>query len=69
VLLIYETYKQGKLVEKIEQQSAAYTTTRTEVHALLEETGFSIENEFGDYSFSPFKEGDSLLVIEANKIK
>ncbi|MFX1504972.1 MAG: class I SAM-dependent methyltransferase [Promethearchaeota archaeon] len=69
VLLIYETYKQGKLVEKIEQQSTAYITTRTEIHVLLDETGFSIENEFSDYSFSPFKEGDSLLVTEASKIK
>ena len=69
VLLIYETYKQGKLIEKIEQQSAAYTTTRTDVHVLLDETGFSIENEFSDYSFSPFNKGDSLLVIEASKIK
>lgn len=69
VLLIYETFKQGKLIEKIKQQSLAFATTRTEVHHLLEETGFSIQNEYRDFYFSPFREGDSLLVIEAIKIK
>jgi len=69
VLLIYETYKQGELIEKIEQRSSAFTTTRTDIHQLLEETGFSIQNEYCDYQFSPFKEGDQLLVIDAFKIK
>jgi len=69
VLLIYKTYKQGELIEKIEQRSSAFTTTRTDVHQLLEETGFSIQNEYCDYQFSPFKEGDQLLIIEALKIK
>ncbi|MFX1515452.1 MAG: class I SAM-dependent methyltransferase [Promethearchaeota archaeon] len=69
VLLIYETYKQGELIEKIEQRSSAFTTTRTDVHQLLEETGFSIQNEYCDFQFSPFKEGDPLLIMEALKIK
>lgn len=69
VLLTYETYKQGKLIEKIEQASAAVTTTREKVHQLLQETGFSIRNEYGDYDFSPFKIGDSFLIIEAIKNK
>ncbi len=69
VLLVYKTYKQGKLIEKIEQPSAAVTTSREKVHELLQETGFSIKNEYGDYYFSPFKEGDSFLIIEAFKKK
>lgn len=69
VLLVYETYKQGKLIERIKQPSAAVITTRTKVHELLEETGFAIEKEYCDYNFSPFKEGDSLLIVEASKIK
>ncbi|MFW9904911.1 MAG: class I SAM-dependent methyltransferase [Candidatus Thorarchaeota archaeon] len=69
VLLIYETYQGGKLVEKIKQRSAAFTTTRTEIFQLLKETGFSIQQEYSDYHFSPYKEGDSLLIIEAIKIK
>ncbi|UCG90192.1 MAG: class I SAM-dependent methyltransferase [Candidatus Heimdallarchaeota archaeon] len=69
VLLAYETYKQGKLIEKIEQPSSAVITTRVKVHELLHETGFSIKNEYGDYHFSPFKEGDSFLIIEAIKSK
>ncbi|MFX0122100.1 MAG: class I SAM-dependent methyltransferase [Candidatus Hodarchaeota archaeon] len=69
VLLVYETYKQGKLIQKIEQRSSAFITTRTEVHLLLKETGFLIQKEYSDYYFSPFKEGDSLLVIEATKGK
>ncbi len=69
VLLVYKTYKQGKLIEKIEQPSAAVTTSREKVHELLQETGFSIKNEYGDYYFSPFKERDSFLIIEAFKKK
>ncbi len=69
VLLCYETYKQGKSIEKIEQRSLAFSTTRTKVHQLLEKTGFLIQKEFSDYHLSPFKEGDSLLIIEAIKSK
>ncbi|MFX1537465.1 MAG: class I SAM-dependent methyltransferase [Promethearchaeota archaeon] len=69
VLLIYKIYKEGKLIENIKQRSAAFTTTRTEVLQLLEETGFSIQHEFSDYHFSPYKKGEALLIIEAVKIK
>ncbi|MFX1249168.1 MAG: class I SAM-dependent methyltransferase, partial [Promethearchaeota archaeon] len=67
VLLVYETYKRGKLVEKITQHSTAYAITRTKVHQLLRETGFVVHKEYSDYQFSPFKKGDSLLIIEAIK--
>ncbi|UCG02164.1 MAG: class I SAM-dependent methyltransferase [Candidatus Heimdallarchaeota archaeon] len=67
VLLVFETYKQGKLIEKIEQRSSAFTTTQTKVHQLLEETNFIIQKEYSDYHYSPFYKGDSLLIIEAIK--
>ncbi|MFX1285798.1 MAG: class I SAM-dependent methyltransferase [Promethearchaeota archaeon] len=69
VLLVYETYKQGKLIEKIQQPSSAFVITRTKIHELLHKTGFLIKNEYGDFHFSPFKEGDSFLIIEAIKTK
>ena len=67
VMLVYEVYKQGNLTEKIEQRSSAVVTTRTKVNQLLNETGFTIRKEFGNYDCSPFREGDSFLIIEAIK--
>ncbi len=66
-LLVFKTYKDGKLIEKIEQKSFAGITTREKVHQLLAETGFEIQNEFNNYDFTPYEEGDPLLIIEAIK--
>lgn len=67
VLLVYEIYENGRLIERVEQESSAGITNRDKIHALLERTGFKIDREFGDYKFTPFKEGDDLLIIEAIK--
>jgi hypothetical protein len=69
ILLIYRMIKKGKLMEEIEQKSSASIITRNQVHKLLEKTGFKIKNEFRDFNFSPFKEGSSVLIIEAIKEK
>jgi hypothetical protein len=67
VLLVYKTYKAGLLVESIKQRSLAAVITREKIIQLLDKTKFALANEYGDYSFSPFNEGDSLLIIEAKK--
>jgi SAM-dependent methyltransferase len=63
--LVFETYQSGMLQERIEQQSLVGLTDRTEVHRLLDETGFSLEREFSDYQFTAYHDGDPLLVVEA----
>lgn len=65
LLLVYEIHESGKLVERIEQHSLAGIIDRTGVHRLLAESGFEPAKEFGDYNFSEYRQGDSLLVVEA----
>jgi len=67
VLLVFETYKSGKLVDRIEEKSMAGIITRQKLQNLLKKTGFEVKNEFGNYDFSKFKAGDTLLIIEAVK--
>jgi SAM-dependent methyltransferase len=65
VKLTFEVYQNGELVGQIEQSSIAGITERSEVHDLLAETGFSVRREFSDYDFTPYQEGDGLLIVEA----
>ncbi|KPJ50968.1 MAG: hypothetical protein AMJ41_00575 [candidate division Zixibacteria bacterium DG_27] len=67
VVLIFERLLRGVVVERIEERSQVGIIGRKEVQKLLKESGFEIEREFGDYDFSPYREGDSLLIIEAQK--
>ena len=67
VILVFETYKAGKLMERIEERSIVGLVQRERLHHLLKQGGFEVRNEFGNYDFSKFKQGDSLLVIEAIK--
>jgi len=67
--LVYEIYQSGKLIERIEEHSVVGITDRARLHRLLKETGFEIRREFGDYDFSSFQEGNSVLIIEAAKIR
>lgn len=63
--LVFEICRGGELRERIEQHSWAGITDRKEVHHLLAEAGFAIHREFSDYNFTPYQEGDTLLVVEA----
>jgi len=65
VTLIFETYKSGKLIEKIEEKGLVGLINRTKIRHLLKKTGFVITNEFNNYDFTKFKKGDKLLIIEA----
>lgn len=66
-LLVFETYQSGKLKERIEEKSVAGIIHREHLHQLLEKSGFEVKNEFANYDFAKYKEGNSLLIIEAVK--
>jgi SAM-dependent methyltransferase len=65
--LVFETYEDGELVERIEEISIVGITNRHGVHRVLAESGFAVREEWGDYDFRPYQEGDSLLIVEAVK--
>jgi SAM-dependent methyltransferase len=69
VILVFETYKKGKLFERIEEKSVVGIIHREHLHNLLEKSEFEVKKEFGNYDFSEFKEGNALLIIEAIKKK
>lgn len=63
--LVYEVYRTGALVERIEEASIVGITSRDEIHNLLGEVACSIQSEFSDYDQTPYGEGDDLLIVEA----
>jgi SAM-dependent methyltransferase len=65
--LVFEAYREGKLVERIEERSLVGLTSRDKVHQILAEVGFNVKREWGNYDFTPYREGDSLLIVEAVK--
>jgi SAM-dependent methyltransferase len=65
VKLVFEAYEGDELLEQVEQRSVAAVTDRVQVHQVLAEAGFSVRREFSDYAFTPYREGDELLVVEA----
>ena len=62
--LVFETYEDGDLVERIEEISVVGITNKHEMHHVLAESGFAVRKEWGDYDFTPYQEGDSLLIVE-----
>ncbi|KPK62989.1 hypothetical protein AMJ83_08925 [candidate division WOR_3 bacterium SM23_42] len=67
VTLVFETYESGKLVERIEERGVVGIVGRCRLLSLLENTGFVVVNEFGDYESTAYKKGDESLIIEARK--
>lgn len=67
VLLVFETYESGKLIDRIEERSLVGIIDRDDLHRLLRETGFEVKREFSNYDFTKFQDGDSLLIVEAVK--
>jgi SAM-dependent methyltransferase len=63
--LVFEIYKCGNLSERIEETGMVRITDRQDIHRVLRETGFEVRQEWSDYNFTPYNEGDSLLIIEA----
>ncbi|MBD3334968.1 MAG: methyltransferase domain-containing protein [Candidatus Eisenbacteria bacterium] len=66
--LVFEIYEDGRLVERIEETSGSAILTRGGIHRDLRESGFAIRNEWRNYEEQPFRPGDELLVIEAEKV-
>lgn len=67
VTFVFETYQGGRMVERIVQGAVQGIITREQIGKLLQETGFTVVNEYSDYDFRPYEEGNHLLMIEACK--
>lgn len=67
VNLVFEAYRRGKLIERIEEHSPAAIITREQLVRLLKRAGFGIAGEYGGYDFQPYRPGGDLLIIEALK--
>jgi SAM-dependent methyltransferase len=66
--IVITVERDGKVVDRIEQHSTAGVSSRELVHRLLTETGFRVRHEFGSYDRTPYRDGDSVLIIEAVKM-
>jgi SAM-dependent methyltransferase len=67
--LIFEVYRDGRLVDTIEQRSVAGVSDRELIHRLLDQTGFRIEHEYGSYDRTPYKVGDSIVILQVKKLQ
>jgi SAM-dependent methyltransferase len=67
IILVFELRERGQLVKRIEERGVIGITSREEVHSILKEAGFQVKQEFGDYQLRPYRQGDTLLVIEASR--
>ena len=65
--LVFETYEEGELVERIEETSLAGVIDKHGIHRVLARSGFAVREEWGDYELTPYQEESSLLIIEAVK--
>lgn len=66
-VLIFKVYHDDELVERIEEQSLVGITNRKNIHQVLREAGFRVKREWSDYDFTPYQEGEPLLIVEAAK--
>lgn len=65
--LVSDVYEGGELIERIEERSLVGIINRQGIHQVLGEAGFAVRREWSNYDFTPYHEGDSLLIIEALK--
>jgi len=65
--IVHEIYRDGRLEDRIEQFSRAGIIERERFHQLLAETGFRLLAEYRDYDLAPYREGDQMLLIEAER--
>jgi SAM-dependent methyltransferase len=65
VHLVYETWEDGRLLERMEEVSLVGITCRAEIRLLLDDVGAVLVAEFSDYDRTPYREGDDLLIVEA----
>jgi SAM-dependent methyltransferase len=67
VVLVFEVYENGEMVERIEERGLVGIMDREGVHRILSDAGFDVKREWGDYGFTSYEEGTSLLIVEALK--
>ena len=67
VELVFEVYQDGEMVERIEERGVVGVTSREGVQRVLADAGFDVKREWGGYDFTPYREGDPLLIVEALK--
>jgi len=67
IVLVFELREGGQVVKRIEERGLIGIASREGIHSALKEAGFEVKQEFGDYQFTPYREGDTLLVIEASR--
>ncbi|MCK4410324.1 MAG: hypothetical protein KAW67_09570 [Candidatus Eisenbacteria sp.] len=63
--LVFEVYEEGGLVERAEETSVVGIVDRAEVRRVLDAAGFDVRAEWGGYDFTSYRDGGSLLVVEA----
>lgn len=67
VHILYEIFENDELIDKFEEHSLVGITNRSNIHSLLGQCGFDVIEEFADYDFRPYTDGEDLLIIEARK--
>lgn len=65
--LVFETYEDDEMKERIEETSLVGIANRLTIHRVLTESGFTVRKEWSGYDFAPYREGASLLTMEAAK--
>jgi SAM-dependent methyltransferase len=64
-VLIFKVYHNDELTERIEERSLVGIANRKDIHQVLTKAGFRVKREWSDYDFTPYQEGEPLLIIEA----
>jgi SAM-dependent methyltransferase len=64
VELVFDVFRGGELIERIEQHSRVGISDRETIHRLLDQAGFKATGEFGDYDGTPYREGASILLLD-----
>jgi SAM-dependent methyltransferase len=67
VKLVYEVYQGEEMVERIEEHGLVGITDRQDLHRILWESGFDVKHKWVGYDFIEYKDGDTLLIVEAAK--
>jgi SAM-dependent methyltransferase len=66
--LVYEIYRGDELEDRIEQHSRAGIIERKRIHELLSKAKFKVIAEYRDYDLAPYRDGDEMLLIEAERM-
>jgi SAM-dependent methyltransferase len=65
--LVFEVYRSGTIVERIEEEGLVGILSRDDLHRVLHRAGFEVRQEWRNYDFASYQSGGSLLIIEARK--